>query len=57
MSVETRDAWGEKKDAESNRKSGSVLSIPCFKIELSPIMVCCVNIFGYGKLFNVVVFL
>ncbi len=35
-SAETRDAWGEKKDAESrsNRKSGSVLSIPCFKIEL-----------------------
>ena len=34
MSAETRDAWVEEKDAESNRKSGSVLSVPCFKIEL-----------------------
>jgi len=34
MSAETRDAWVEEKDAKSNRKSGSVLSVPCFKIEL-----------------------
>jgi hypothetical protein len=34
MNAETRNAWGEKKDAKSNRKSGSVLSVPCFKIEL-----------------------
>lgn len=38
MNAETRDAWGEKKDAKSNRKSGSVLTVPCFKIELILIM-------------------